>query len=210
MGPLRRRGVARVPPRGHPPGLSRPTSLTWFESAEIASSKAYDGPGISVNDIDFAEVYAPCSIVELILSESIGLFPKGTGGIAAAGGATTIGGQVPISTSGGCASRGHPRSSPRSTTSTRRSSSFAARRGTRQVENATIGAVTGELGDYNATMMHILASSKAPEREKTTMHHHDAKTLAYPPRMTEFTTVFWDGLREGVLRTTRSAPSAPT
>src|SRR6476661_531 len=43
---------------------SRPRDLTWFESAEIASTKAYEGAGISAADLDFAEVYAPCSIVE--------------------------------------------------------------------------------------------------------------------------------------------------
>ena len=35
-----------------------------------------------------------------------------------------------------------------------------------------------------------------------------AETLAYPPRRTEFTEPFWDGLAAGVLRTTRCAGCA--
>lgn len=138
-----------------------PRSLTSFESAEIASSKAYKMAGITASQLDFAEVYAPCSIVELILSESIGLFEKGTGGIAAAEGATSIGGQSPISTSGGCASRGHPPLVTPLYNVYEAVEQLRGEAGDRQVKNATFGAVTGELGDYNATMMHILTNSNA-------------------------------------------------
>lgn len=141
---------------------SRPRPLTWFESAEIASGKAYAGAGVTVDDLDFAEIYAPCSIVELILSESIGLFPKGTGGAAAADGLTSIGGTIPISPSGGCGSRGHP---PHVTPLYNVYEAVEQLRGeaagARQIGGAGIGAVTGELGDYNATLMHILAGAGA-------------------------------------------------
>jgi acetyl-CoA C-acetyltransferase len=138
---------------------SRPRDLTWFESAEIASSKAYAGAGITAADLDFAEIYAPCSIVELILSESIGLFPKGTGGAAAASGATTIGGQSPISPSGGCASRGHPPHVTPLYNVYEAVQQLRGEAGDRQIAGAGVGAVTGELGDYNATLMHIFAAA---------------------------------------------------
>lgn len=144
-------GVHQVSPR--------PRSLTWFESAEIASDKAYADAGITASQLDFAEVYAPCSIVELILSESIGVVPRGEGGIAAAEGVTSLGGDIPISTSGGCASRGHP---PLVTPLYNVYEAVQQLRGEagdeRQVRDARFGAVTGELGDYNATMMHILSN----------------------------------------------------
>lgn len=140
---------------------SRPRPLTWFESAEIASGKAYDACGITASNLDFAEVYAPCSIVELILSESIGLFPKGQGGQAAAAGATSIGGQVPVCPSGGCSSRGHPPHVTPLYNVYEAVEQLRGEAGDRQVADATIGAVTGELGDYNATMMHILSGADA-------------------------------------------------
>lgn len=135
---------------------SRPKALTWFESAEIASAKAYEGCGISVQDLDFAEVYAPCSIVELILSESIGLVERGKGGAAAAAGETSLGGRIPISPSGGCASRGHPPHVTPLYNVFEAVEQLRGEAGERQVVGAGIAAVTGELGDYNATLMHIL------------------------------------------------------
>jgi acetyl-CoA C-acetyltransferase len=136
-----------------------PRSLTWFESAEIASNKAYKSAGIKASDLDFAEVYAPCSIVELILSESIGLVPRGEGGPAALDGVTSIGGDIPISTSGGCASRGHPPLVTPLYNVYEAVQQLRGEAGLRQVADAELGAVTGELGDYNATMMHILRAA---------------------------------------------------
>lgn len=144
-------GVHQVSPQ--------PRSLTWFESAEIASNKAYEMAGIGAKDLDFAEVYAPCSIVELILSESLGLLPKGEGGIAAAEGATKLGGLIPISTSGGCGSRGHPPLVTPLYNVYEAVEQLRGEAGDRQVQGAEFGAVTGELGDYNATLMHILSNS---------------------------------------------------
>ncbi|SDG81462.1 thiolase family protein [Microbacterium pygmaeum] len=136
-----------------------PRSLTWFESAEIASGKAYSDAGIQASDLDFAEVYAPCSIVELILSESLGLVPRGEGGAAAVDGVTSLGGDIPISTSGGCASRGHPPLVTPLYNVYEAVQQLRGEAGSRQVIDAEFGAVTGELGDYNATMMHILRAA---------------------------------------------------
>jgi acetyl-CoA C-acetyltransferase len=138
---------------------SRPRDLTTFESAQIASVKAYQSCGITAADLDFLEVYAPCSIVELILTESVGLFAPGTGGQAAAGGATAIGGQVAVSPSGGLASRGHPPHITPLYNVYEAVEQLRGEAGERQVKDASIGAVTAELGDYNATMMHILANT---------------------------------------------------
>ncbi len=137
---------------------SRPRSLTSFESAQIASAKAYDSCGLTARDLDFAEVYAPCSIVELILSESLGLVPVGKGGEAAAAGETSLGGRIPISTSGGCASRGHPPLVTPLYNVFEAVEQLRGEAGERQVKNARIGATTAELGDYNATMMHIFSN----------------------------------------------------
>lgn len=137
-----------------------PRDLTWFESAEIASGKAYADAGITAKDLDFAEVYAPCSIVELILSESLGLVPRGQGGQAAADGVTSIGGEIPISTSGGNASRGHPPLVTPLYNVYEAVQQLRGEAGSRQVKDAALGAVTGELGDYNATMMHILRAAE--------------------------------------------------
>lgn len=137
---------------------SRPTDLTWFPSAEIASGKAYAMAGITPQDLDLVDVYAPCSIVELILSEALGLVPRGQGGQAAEAGETSLGGRIPISTSGGLTSRGHPPMITPLYNIYEAVEQLRHEAGERQVANARIGATTAELGDYNATMMHIFTN----------------------------------------------------
>jgi acetyl-CoA acetyltransferase len=84
--------------------------------------------GVGPAGIDFAELYAACTIIEILVSEGLGLVPRGEGARWAADGRTTLGGQIPLSTSGGLISRGHPRpTSPPSTASWRPSTSCAAR-----------------------------------------------------------------------------------
>lgn len=140
---------------------TRPRSLTTFPAAVRASQKAYAAAGVSPQDIDFAEVYAPCSIVEVILSEALGFFPEGQGWRAALEGRTASTGDFPMSTSGGCTSRGHPPMATPLYNVVEAVQQLRGGQGGRQVENAGIGLTTAELGDYNATLMHIFAREEA-------------------------------------------------
>ncbi len=72
------------------------------------SSLAYNKAGISPEDIDLAEVHDATAFGELYITESLGLCPKGEGGPFAESGATAITGKIPVNTSGGLISRGHP------------------------------------------------------------------------------------------------------
>ncbi|MCL6597484.1 MAG: thiolase family protein [Alicyclobacillus macrosporangiidus] len=137
---------------------SIPRSLVHFESAERAAMYAYHDANIGPEDIDLAEVYAPCSIVEIMLTEALGFFPPGEGAHAASQGKTRIGGDIPVSTSGGCLSRGHP---PMVTPlynvyETVLQLRYAA--GERQVEGIRFAMTTSELGDYNSTLIHIFSN----------------------------------------------------
>lgn len=81
------------------------------ENQDIAcrvSRKAYEMAGIGPEDIDVAEVHDATAFGELHQSESLGFCPMGEGGVFAESGATTLGGKIPINTSGGLESRGHP------------------------------------------------------------------------------------------------------
>ncbi|MFZ2630189.1 MAG: thiolase family protein [Desulfosalsimonadaceae bacterium] len=81
------------------------------ENQDIAcrvSRKAYEMAGIGPEDIDVAEVHDATAFGELHQSESLGFCPMGEGGPFAESGATTLGGKLPINTSGGLESRGHP------------------------------------------------------------------------------------------------------
>jgi acetyl-CoA C-acetyltransferase len=59
-------------------------------------------------DIDLAEVHDCFTIAEIIASEDLGFFERGTGWRAAMEGKTALDGERPINTSGGLKSKGHP------------------------------------------------------------------------------------------------------
>lgn len=81
------------------------------ENLDIAcrvSKKAYEMAGVGPNDINVAEIHDATAFGELHQSEALGFCPMGDGGLFAESGATTLGGKLPINTSGGLESRGHP------------------------------------------------------------------------------------------------------
>jgi len=73
-----------------------------------ASRAAYDMTGMGPEDIQAAEVHDATAFGELYQTEQMGFCPEGLGGPFAEGGATAIGGKIPINPSGGLMARGHP------------------------------------------------------------------------------------------------------
>ena len=133
-----------------------PNDMIAFTSARQAAATAYEQAGLSPADIDVAELYAPCTIVEVLVSEALGLVPRGQGARAAFEGETRLGGRIPISTSGGLTSRGHPAYVTSLYNYVELAEQLRGRAGERQVANARFGIATGELGNYNAALIHVL------------------------------------------------------
>lgn len=73
-----------------------------------AAKLAYERAGVGPQDISVAEVHDATAIGEIVQSENLGFCEFGAGGALAESGATTIGGRIPINTSGGLESKGHP------------------------------------------------------------------------------------------------------
>lgn len=76
--------------------------------SERAAYAAYEMAGLGPKDIDVAEVHDATAFGELYQYEKMGFCPEGEGGPFAESGATAIGGKIPVNTSGGLMSRGHP------------------------------------------------------------------------------------------------------
>ncbi|MFC3476218.1 thiolase family protein [Halobacterium litoreum] len=74
------------------------------ESSQIAYEMADRGP----EDIDVAELHDMFTILEFLQSEDLGFFEKGEGWKAVEEGVTDRDGDLPINTSGGLKSKGHP------------------------------------------------------------------------------------------------------
>lgn len=74
----------------------------------VAADKAYAMAGVSPEDIDLAEVHDATAFGEIYQAEMMRFCPIGDGGKLIESGATRIDGKIPINTSGGLVSKGHP------------------------------------------------------------------------------------------------------
>ncbi|MFW6266305.1 MAG: thiolase domain-containing protein [Halanaerobiales bacterium] len=79
-----------------------------FTAGKKAVEKAYKKAGISVEDLDFAEVHDCFTIAELLAYETLGLAEDGRGGDLLGSGVVEAGGSTPVNVSGGLKAKGHP------------------------------------------------------------------------------------------------------
>ncbi len=77
-------------------------------SAGRAAKAAFAMAGIGPDDLDVVEVHDCFTIAELVVMEELGLVERGRSGEAVSAGMTKLGGKIPINTSGGLKSKGHP------------------------------------------------------------------------------------------------------
>ena len=73
-----------------------------------AAFDAYEAGALDPADIDVAEVHDATAYSEIQQIENLGLCPIGEGGLFTEQGNTKLGGKVPVNTSGGLVSKGHP------------------------------------------------------------------------------------------------------
>lgn len=115
-----------------------------------SANSAYEKAGLGPNDIDVVELHDCFSMTEMIAIEELGFFEKRTGWEAIQKGLTKHGGKVPVNTSGGLLSKGHPIGA---TGLTQIYQIVAQLRGTscNQVDNARIGLAQnlGGTGAYS-------------------------------------------------------------
>lgn len=109
------------------PGLTR-----------TAADRAYAMAGISARDIDVAEVHDATSFSEIYQAEMLRFCEIGEGGPFVASGATRIGGSLPINTSGGLVSKGHPIGATGLSMCYELVSQLRGEAGARQVQGATL------------------------------------------------------------------------
>jgi acetyl-CoA acetyltransferase len=74
----------------------------------IAAQAAYEEAGLGPDDLSLAEVHDASAFAEIKQVENLGLAAPGEGGALAERGDTRLGGRIPVNTSGGLLSKGHP------------------------------------------------------------------------------------------------------
>lgn len=89
-------------------GFHAAKSITSFEATKNAAKEAYSMSGLTPKDIQFSEVHDCFSMAEIIHTEDLGFFNPGEGYKAVRDGLTALDGPMPINTSGGLKSKGHP------------------------------------------------------------------------------------------------------
>ena len=109
------------------PGLSR-----------TAAQRAYAMAGVGPQDIDVAELHDATSFCEIYQAEMMGFAEIGKGGELVESGETAIDGRIPINTSGGLVSKGHPVGATGLSMIYELARQLRGEAGARQVEGATL------------------------------------------------------------------------
>jgi acetyl-CoA C-acetyltransferase len=157
-----RRGLAAVAVTGwgeahdHSNFLELESGLTELPWMREAADEALAQAGRARDDLDVAEIYGAFAASELLTYEQMGLFGSGEAPAAVGRGDTSLGGSLPINTSGGRLSLGHP---PQATPLLELQEIFeqlTGAAGERQVEGAAIGLVQAEHGVMNGSVVALL------------------------------------------------------
>lgn len=144
-------------------GGYRTGPLGWFDIDRRAARGAYEMAGIDPAEIDVAEVHDAFTATEIIHYEDLMLCGRGEGGRLVAGGETALGGRVPVSTSGGLLSKGHPLGATGIAQVHEIVTQLRGEAGERQVDGARTGlthCVGGFLdGDAASSCIHLLQAT---------------------------------------------------
>jgi acetyl-CoA acetyltransferase len=130
-------------------------------STRRAATKAYEMAGISPEDVDVAEVHDAVAPAELSIYEDLRFCAPGEGPKLIADRVTWLGGRLPVNTSGGLLSRGHPIGATGLGQIVEVVWQLQGRAGKRQVENCKVGLTQnggGHIGfDAAAMAIHLFS-----------------------------------------------------
>lgn len=130
--------------------------LTEIKSTERAAKIAYDMAGKRPEEINLAEVHDCFTIAEICVIEALGFVEKGKGGPETEHGLTTLGGKIPVNTSGGLKSKGHPVGATGVAQTIEITKQLRGDAGERQVKNAKVGLTQNMGGSGGSSIVHIM------------------------------------------------------
>ncbi|WP_049896569.1 thiolase domain-containing protein [Natrialba chahannaoensis] len=136
-------------------GLFQRDSYTGVPASQRAAETAYEVAGISPEELDFAEVHDCFAIAELLAYEDLGFCEKGEAGQFIESGATELGGELPVNTSGGLKSKGHPIGATGAGQVVEAFKQLSGKAGERQIENPTRGLTHNVGGSGGASVIHV-------------------------------------------------------
>jgi acetyl-CoA C-acetyltransferase len=128
---------------------------TFLDAVSLAAGRAYKSGGVTPSDIQVAEVHDCFSIAELCVLEALCFTERGSAGELTRAGETTLGGRIPVNTSGGLKSKGHPVGATGVAQAIEIVEQLRGEAGERQVPDATIGLAQNMGGSGASSVVHI-------------------------------------------------------
>jgi len=136
-------------------GLFQRDTYSGIPASKRAADEAYAMADRSVEDLDFAEVHDCFAIAELMAYEDIGLCARGEAGRYIESGATRLDGAMPVNTSGGLKSKGHPIGATGAGQVVETYKQLSGQAGDRQLDDPTVGLTHNVGGSGGAAVVHV-------------------------------------------------------
>ena len=151
--PVRVAGVGAASDRV---GLFQRDSYTSVPASRRAGESAYEESGVEPADLDFAEVHDCFAVAELLAYEDLGFCERGEAGPYVESGATEPDGELPVNTSGGLKSKGHPIGATGAGQVVEAFDQLTGRAGDRQLDAPAVGLTHNVGGSGGAAVVHVL------------------------------------------------------
>jgi acetyl-CoA C-acetyltransferase len=138
-----------------PMALADRKDLSFLDSVKLSAERAYKMAGIGPADVQVAEVHDCFAIAEICCIEALGIVDRGSGAKAAKSGFTALGGRVPVNTSGGLKSKGHPVGATGIAQAIEIFEQLRGEAGGRQVKGARVGLAQNMGGSGASSVVHV-------------------------------------------------------
>jgi len=130
--------------------------ICTLDATVHAAKMAYKQANIKPKDVNLAEVHDCFTIAEICAIEDLGFVKKGEGGKAVEEKITTINGKIPVNTSGGLKSKGHPVGATGVAQVVEIVQQLRGTADKRQVKNAKVGLAHNVGGSGATSVVHIM------------------------------------------------------
>ncbi len=135
--------------------LHQRDDLTILNAVKKSAELAYKMAGVKPIDIQLAEVHDCFTIAEICIIEDLQFVEKGQGGPFTEQGHTALEGKIPVNTSGGLKSKGHPVGATGIAQVVEICEQLHGQAGKRQIKDAKIGLTQNMGGSGASSVVHI-------------------------------------------------------
>ncbi len=137
-------------------GLAARDTYTGLPASQAAAERAYERAGVEPADLDFAEVHDCFAIAELLAYEDLGFCDRGAAASLLREGVTDPEGDLPVNTSGGLKSKGHPIGATGVGQVVEAVDQLTGRAGDRQLADPSVGLTHNVGGSGGAAVVTVL------------------------------------------------------